>query len=48
MNPWQTARAFEVLDHVSVTFRVADLRDSEKPDQFFFCHDRGAEAQFTF
>ena len=27
MNPWQAARAFEVLDDVSVTPGIADLRD---------------------
>jgi hypothetical protein len=47
MNSWQTARAFKVLDDISVTPGMADLRDTEKPDQFFFCHDGGAEPEIT-
>ena len=45
MIPWKASRAFKVLDDVSVTPGVADLRDTEKPDQFFFCHDGRAEAE---
>jgi hypothetical protein len=47
VNPWQTSRAFEVLDDVSVVSSATNLRDSEKPDQFLFCHYSRAEAEFT-
>ena len=46
-NSRQTSRAFEILYDVSVTPSVADLRDSEKSDQFLFCHDSRAEVEFT-
>ncbi|MFC1637352.1 hypothetical protein ACFL5Z_21230, partial [Planctomycetota bacterium] len=47
VNPRQTVRTFKVLDDVSVVPRVADLRDSEKPDQFLLCHDTGTRDEFT-
>ena len=47
VNPRKAARALEVLNDISVIFRVADFRDSEKPDQLFFCHDAGTRDKFT-
>jgi hypothetical protein len=47
MNPRQAMRAFEVLDNVSVISGVADLRDTEKPNQFLFCHDAWTQDEST-
>jgi hypothetical protein len=47
MNPGQTARAFKVLDHVSVVFGMADLWDTQESDELFLCHDTGTRNEST-
>ena len=47
MNSRQIISAFEILDHISVVFSIADLGDSEEPDQFFFCHDARTQVILT-
>ena len=41
VNLGQAVVAFEVLDDMPVVCGVADLRDTEKLDQFLFGHDGG-------
>ena len=47
VNPRQAVLTFEVLDNVSVISGVADLRDTEKPNQFLFCHDAWTQDEST-
>jgi hypothetical protein len=47
VNPWKASGAFKVLDDISIATSITDLRDTEKPDQFLFCHDGGVGAEFT-
>ena len=48
VNSWKASRTFEVPDDVSVVLCIADLRNSEKPDQFLFCHNGGTETDLIF
>ena len=37
----------EILDNIPVVPGVANLRNSEKPDQFLFCHNCWTRDEFT-
>jgi len=47
MNPRQAVLSFEVLDDIPVILCVGDFRDTEKPNQFLFCHDAGTQDEST-
>jgi len=47
VNLGQAMIAFEVFDYIPVVACNADLWDTEKLDQFLFCHDAGARDKLT-